>query len=235
MIKQNIITLLILTFFLTNVTAQSINQLDAKGERHGLWKKNFEKTNEPKYEGTFEHGKEVGTFKFYKLVDGKAKLSATREFLPDSDNINVKFFTSKGKVVSEGMMKDKLFIGKWIYYQNKSKGILMTENYNPQGVLEGEKLVYYENGQLAEKSIYVNGAIDGISMWYSEKGLVVKEFSYNKGELHGMSKYYDKDGKLLAEGLYRNDKKHGIWKYYENGEFTEEKDYTVYSKNPKKQ
>jgi len=235
MIKQNIITILTLTLILTNVSAQTINQLDDKGERHGYWKKNFENTDQPKYEGTFEHGKEVGTFKFYKLVGGKSKLSATREFLPDSDKINVKFFSSKGKLISEGMMNDKLFIGKWIYYHNKNDGILMTEYYNDKGVLEGEKLVYYENGQMAEKSIYVNGEIDGISTWYSENGKVLKEFTYKNGLLHGMAKYYDKDGVMLAEGVYKNDKKHGIWKYFENGKLSEEKDYTIYSKNPKKQ
>ena len=235
MIKQNIITILTLTLILTNVSAQTVNQLDDKGERHGYWKKNFDNTDQPKYEGTFEHGKEVGTFKFYKLVEGKSKLSATREFLPDSDKINVKFFSSKGKLISEGMMNDKLFIGKWIYYHNKNDGILMTENYNDKGVLEGEKLVYYENGQMAEKSVYVNGEIDGISTWYSENGKVLKEFTYKNGLLHGMAKYYDKDGVMLAEGVYKNDKKHGIWKYYENGKLSEEKDYTIYSKNPKKQ
>lgn len=219
----------------TVLSAQDINQLDEKGERHGLWKKNFEKTDQPKYEGKFDHGQEIGTFKFYKLVEGKSKLSATREFLPDSDNINVKFFSSKGKLISEGMMKDKIYIGKWVYYQNKSKGILMTENYNDKGILEGEKLVYYENGKVAEKAIYVNGNIDGTSLWYSEKGIVLKEFTYKDGELHGIAKYYDSDGKMLAEGSYRNDKKYGTWKYYENGEFKEEKDYTIYSKNPKKQ
>ena len=50
-----------------------------------------------------------------------------------------------------------------------------------------------------------------------------------------MSKYYDSDGKMLAEGAYRNDQKHGIWKFYEKGVLTEEKDFTVYSKNPMKQ
>jgi len=219
----------------TVLSAQDINQLDEKGERHGLWKKNFEKTDQPKYEGKFDHGQEIGTFKFYKLVEGKSKLSATREFLPDSDNINVKFFSSKGKLISEGMMKDKIYIGKWVYYQNKSKGILMTENYNDKGILEGEKLVYYENGKVAEKAIYVNGNIDGTSLWYSEKGIVLKEFTYKDGELHGIAKYYDSDGKMLAEGSYRNDKKYGTWNYYENGELKEEKDYTIYSKNPKKQ
>lgn len=235
MIKQNILLLLILTLTLTHASGQTVNQLDAKGERHGFWKNNFEKTDQPKYEGTFEHGKEVGTFKFYKLVDGKSKLSATREFLPDSDKINVKFYSSKGKLISEGMMVDKLFNGKWVYFQNKVDGVLMTEHYNEQGVLEGEKLVYYENGKIAEKSNYVNGEIDGISVWYSDKGILLKEFTYINGELHGMAKYYDNEGKMLAEGLYRNDKKHGIWKYYENGQLTDEKDFTTFSKNPKKQ
>ena len=235
MIKQNIVTFLFLTFFLTNVTAQDINQIDAKGERHGLWKKNFEGSDQPRYEGVFEHGREVGTFKFYKLVDGKSKLSATREFLPNSTKIQVKFYSSTGKLISEGMMDDKLFIGRWTYYQNKTKGILSTEEYNDKGQLHGDKLVYYENGKLAEKSTYVNGEIDGVSTWYSDNGTIVKEFTYKNGLLHGPSKYYNAKGQLLAEGSYKNDQKHGIWKYYENGKFTEEKDFTTYSKNPIKQ
>jgi len=227
-------TIVVFTFTLLGF-AQQANQLDANGQRHGFWKKNFDNTTQPKYEGTFEHGKEVGTFKFYKLVDGKSKLSATREFLPDSDLIIVKFFSSKGKPISEGMMKGKLFVGKWTYYHNKTKGVMMTENFNDNGLLEGEKLVYYENGQVAEKSNYTNGLIDGVSYWYSQNGKILKELHYNRGELHGDAKYYDNQGTLLAEGTYKNDKKHGIWKYYENGKLVEEKDYTVRSKNPYKQ
>lgn len=234
MIKQKYTAFCILIFILTNVSAQ-VNQFDEKGERHGAWKKTFENTDQTKYEGFFERGKEVGTFKFYKLVAGKSALSATREFLPNSEMINVKFFSSRGKLISEGMMRDKLFFGKWIYYHNKVKGIMMTEHYNDSGVLDGEKLVYYENGQVAEKAVYVNGLIDGISIWFSPNGKILKEFTYDNGQLHGMAKYYDITGQLLVEGAYQNDKKHGIWKYYDNGNFTEEKDYTTYSKNPKKQ
>ncbi len=233
--KQNIFIIVILTLFLTPVYGQTVNLIDENGRRDGVWKVNFDTTDQPKYEGKFEHGKEIGTFKFYKLVEGKSKLSATREFTVNSDKIKVQFFSSKGKLISEGMMNDKLYIGKWIFYQNKTDGILMIENYSDKGVLEGEKLVFYENNQMAEKSIYVNGEIDGTSMWYSPEGKVLKEFTYKHGLLHGMAKYYDKDGQLLAEGEYKNDKKHGIWKYYEKGELTEEKDFTTYSKNPKKQ
>lgn len=214
---------------------EALNQLDDKGLRHGFWKKNFDKTKQPRYEGTFEHGKEVGLFKFYTLDRHKSVLSATREFSKDHDTIKVKFFSSKGKVISEGQMIGKNFIGKWIYYHNKTNAIMTVENYNSQGLLQGEKLVYYETGKLAEASYYNNGKIDGISKWFSKEGVVLKEFTYKDDELHGVSKYYNGDGQLLAEGAYKNDQKHGIWKFYENGILKEEKDFTVRSKNPKKQ
>ncbi|MGC1631833.1 MAG: toxin-antitoxin system YwqK family antitoxin [Gelidibacter sp.] len=236
MIKQNVILGLFLTLFLTPMLAQDvINQLDSKGKRHGLWRKDFDNTTQPRYEGVFEHGKEVGLFKFYKMDGKKSVLSATREFSVDNNNIIVKFYSSKGKLISEGQMVGKLFIGKWVYYHNKTNGILIVEHYNDHGQLDGERLVYYPKGQLAEQAIYENGKQNGNSKVFSENGVLIKDFLYKDDMLDGMAKYYNAAGQLLAEGVYRNDKKHGIWKYYENGVLTEEKDFTVYSKNPGKQ
>lgn len=236
MIKLKLLWSLLLSVFFTVMSAQNVqNQFDANGERHGEWRKTFDNTDQPRYEGTFNHGKEVGVFKFYKLDKGKSVLSATREFLPDSDDILVKFYSSKGKLISEGKMTNKLFVGKWVYYHNKTNELMTVEYYNGKGQLEGERLVYYPNGQMAEQSYYANGKKDGISKVFSEKGVLIKEFTYKDDLLHGMSKYFDGNGKMLAEGTYRNDQKYGIWKYYENGVLTEEKDFTVHSKNPKKQ
>ncbi|MGM5470758.1 toxin-antitoxin system YwqK family antitoxin [Flavobacteriaceae bacterium LMO-SS05] len=219
----------------TAIAAQTINQFDANGERHGLWKKNFDKTNQPRYEGEFTHGKEIGIFKFYKLIDKKSVLSATKEF-NEKDNIAlVKFFSSTGKLISEGKMDTKAFVGKWTYYHHKTKAVMSTENYNDKGQLDGEKLVYYENGQLAEASNYVNGKMEGASIWYSEKGVVLKEFLYENDELHGLSKYFDNTGQLIAEGAYKRGQKHGIWKYYTNGKLTEEKNFDLINGNSKKQ
>ncbi|MBJ7879286.1 toxin-antitoxin system YwqK family antitoxin [Gelidibacter salicanalis] len=236
MSNQNILFTVVLTLFLTAVHAQEkVNQYDAKGERHGIWKKNYEGLDQPRYEGTFQHGKEVGQFKFYKLDKNKSVLSATREFNLDNGDISVKFFSSKGKLISEGHMVDTLFVGKWVYYHNKTKAVMTVEHYNTNGQLEGERMVYYETGQMAEHSTYNNGRIEGISKIFSDKGVVIKEFTYKDDRLDGMSKYYNGDGQLLAEGAYRKDQKYGIWKFYDNGILTEEKDYTVYSKNPMKQ
>jgi len=227
---------LLILFLTSTVTfAQDINQLDANGERHGFWKKNFDKTDQPRYEGEFNHGKEIGIFKFYKLIDNKSVLSATKEFNENDGLASVKFFSSTGKLISEGKMDGKAFIGKWTYYHNKTNAVMSTENYNDKGELDGEKLVYYENGQLAEKSIYVNGKQEGLSTWYSETGVIIKEFIYENDELNGMSKYYDNKGQLIAEGVYKRGQKHGIWKYYTDGKLTEEKDFTLISNHSKKQ
>lgn len=236
MIKQNILSVFFLTLFLTPTFAQTlINQLDNEGKRHGEWRKDFDDTAQPRYEGVFNHGKEVGLFKFYKLDGNKSVLSATREFSDHDDSILVKFFSSKGKLISEGQMMGKSFVGKWVYYHNKTKGIMTIEHFNKEGQLQGEKVVYYPKGQLAEQSNYINGKQNGVSTIYSENGAIIKEFIYKDDMLDGMSKYYNADGQLLAEGAYKNDKKHGLWKYYENGVLTEEKDFTTYSKNPIKQ
>ncbi len=223
----------ILFFATTLSVAQDFNQLDDQGKRHGFWKKNYENTDQPRYEGEFKHGKEIGVFKFYKLVDKKSVLSATKEFNENDQIAVVKFFSSTGKLISEGKMDDKLFIGKWTYYHNKTNAVMSTENYNDKGQLHGEKVVYYENGQVAEKSNFINGKQEGLSTWYSEKAVVLKEFLYENDELHGMSKYYDSNGQLIAEGVYKRGQKHGVWKYYTDGKLTEEKNFSL-KYNPNK-
>lgn len=209
--------------------------MDDDGERHGVWSKNYPNTDQIRYEGQFDHGKETGLFKYYTLDKGKSVLSATKEFDPDTGIAKVKFISAKGKLISEGEMNGKLYMGKWVYYHNKSNAVMSTETYNENGNLEGEKLVFYEDGQIAEKVFYRDGKIEGVNTWYSENGKVLKEFVYKDDELHGISKFYNGDGVLVTEGEYRNGQKHGIWKYYEDGKLKEEKDFTIKTKNPFKQ
>ncbi|MFD1615084.1 toxin-antitoxin system YwqK family antitoxin [Gelatiniphilus marinus] len=213
--------------FITPLTfAQNINQFDANGKRHGIWKKTFEGTNVLRYQGEFYHGKEIGLFKFYKNIRKKPVLTATKQFNKTDNIAYVTFLSSKGKIISEGEMNGKTYIGLWKYYQNRNDNLLILEHYNNAGQLDGERFVYYENGQIAEKQVYKNGKLHGKSVWYSEKHVVLKEFIYENGELHGASKYYNPKGELIAEGQYKNGKKNGIWRYYENGKLINEKDFT---------
>lgn len=227
----------IFIFILTLVSSASFaqgtyNQFDVDGKRHGNWRKFFHKTKQLRYEGQFNHGKEVDTFKFYTLNKGKSVLSAIKVFSLTSDEATVTFLSSKGKMISKGQMKGKLYIGKWTYYHNKSDAIMSQEYYNDMGMLDGEKLVFYPNGTKAEKSNYTNGKLNGSSIWYAINGKVLKDFTYENDELNGISKYYDADGHIKAEGVYRKGLKHGVWNYYENGKLVKSKDHTKKSKNP---
>ena len=216
------------------VSAQEINQFDANGKRHGKWKKNFDDTEVVRYEGEFFHGKEIGLFKFYKYIKKKAVLSATKEFNEHDNIAYVTFLASSGKVISEGKMRGKTYIGTWKYYQRRNDKLLTIEHYTENGILDGERIVYYENGQIAEKQFYKLGRLEGESVWYSERNVVLKQFVYVDGELHGEAKFYTPKGELFTEGQYKRDKKHGIWKYYEDGELIDEKDFTYKPKYIKK-
>lgn len=225
---------LIYIFTLLSVTlsAQEFNQYNAQGKRHGKWKKNFKNTDKLRYEGEFKNGKEVGVFKFYKLIGGKSVLTATKQFNPQNNITEVTFLASNGKVISKGQMNAKKYIGDWVYYHNNSDKIMMTEHYNSQGNLEGEKINYYKSGVPAEKEYYKNGKREGKLISYAENGKVKSEFIYENDELHGPFKSYDKNGQVEIDGQYFRDKKKGVWKYYKNGKLQKEKDFTVYSKNP---
>lgn len=219
-----IVTFTLLLVF--SVSAQTINQLDENGKQHGVWKKNFEGTNILRFEGQFNHGKEIRLFKFYQNINNKAVLAATREFLEPGTKANVKFFASTGKLISEGHMNGKIYVGEWKYYQKDSDKLLVLEHFDTSGNLTGERFIYYNTGQVSQKDNYKNGKLDGTSVLYSEGNVIIQEYTYVNGELHGLSKSYDLKGQLVTEGFYKNDQKDGLWKYYENGKLSEEKNVT---------
>ncbi len=226
----------VICFMSITVNSQEINQFDNDNKRHGVWRKTFKGTNQVRYEGQFEHGRETGEFKFYKLYKNKSVLSATKLFHDKTSQVAVKFYTSRGKLISEGSMIGKIHIGKWIYYHKNSSKIMTSETYDNRGLLQGDQLVYYDNGVLAEKTYFLNGKKEGVSEVFSLKGVVLKHLNYANDTLHGLSKSYNGKGELLSEGQFKKGKKTGVWLYYNNKKLINKKDFTYYSKfqKPKK-
>ncbi|WP_106794361.1 toxin-antitoxin system YwqK family antitoxin [Aquimarina sp. Aq78] len=208
-----------------SVLGQKYNAYDANGKRHGKWQKKYEGSDQLRYEGTFDHGKEMGKFKFYKPINGEFP-TAIKTFSKNNDTVNVKYFTQKGKVISLGQMIGKDRIGLWKYYHNESDKIMMTEQYQ-FGKLNGEQLTYFENGQLTERASYVDGKQNGKRIMYSDTGVIIKEFTYENDQLHGVTKYYDISGVLIIEGSYKRGRKDGIWNYYKDGKLSEQKLFPV--------
>ncbi|QNK78799.1 toxin-antitoxin system YwqK family antitoxin [Winogradskyella undariae] len=236
MIKQNICVLFILTLFLTSAYAQnSVNQLDNNGKRHGLWSKDYHQTDQKRYEGVFKHGKEIDSFKFYTLSAGKSVLSAVKVFNEKDSIADVTFLASNKKVISKGQMNGKRFVGEWIFYHKNSSAKMIVENYNDQGLLSGERFVYYLNGGLAESAHYKNGTLDGEAKWFSEQNKLLRDTYYKNDKLEGRTSYYDADGNLTSEGIYIKNQKQGVWKYYKDGKKTKEIDHTTQTVISKKE
>ena len=120
--------LLLILFFSSSIFAQETNKLDEKGLKHGLWKVTFEESKRPRYEGTFEHGKEVGLFKFFD--DTKAgTVIATREFNPKDNSCYTIFYNQNKNKVSEGKLINKEYVGVWKYYHEE--GEIQYDNHHP--------------------------------------------------------------------------------------------------------
>lgn len=219
-----------------STTAQDINKLDSQGKKHGIWKGVYAESKRPRYEGTFEHGKEVGTFKFFD--DTKAgTVVATREFKPDGSAYTTFFKDGKFKV-SEGKEVNKLYEGEWKYYHENLPDIMTIEHYK-SGKLHGKRTVYYRGSgvkgeeNIAEESNYANGLREGNYKSYNLKGAVLEDSNYKNGQLDGPAVYNDPQGKLVSRGTFKNGQKVGTWEFYENGKLVKKDNMNVIKKRKK--
>jgi len=154
-------------------------------------------------------------------------LSAIKVFNEKDSIADVTFLASTKKVISEGKMNGKRFIGTWTFYHKNSSAKMIVENYNENGLLEGERFVYFKNGLVAESAHYKNGLLHGESKWFSEKNVLLRHTHYKDDHLEGKTINYDANGNITSEGNYIKSQKKGIWKYYKDGELTKKIDHTT--------
>ncbi len=222
--KKIIIFIFSVFFLFGSVFGQEINQVNEKGERVGVWEKKY--NNERiRYTGQFENGKEVGVFKFYSAADSEFPI-AIKTFDAKSDLVQVKYFTIKGLLESEGKIKGKDRIGKWLYYHKDGKNKMIEENYK-NGVLNGEYKIFYVNGKLTKLAHYKDGLLEGNSKKYSQEGVLIEDLNYIKNVLNGSAAFYEINGNLKQKGVYEDDLKVGIWEFYTDGELSKTKEIIV--------
>jgi len=107
----------------------------------------------------------------------------------------------EGKLVSEKASRNQAPVGTWKYYWPDGKTVKIKEEYE-NGLLNGTRLVYYQNG---EKQV---------------------DETYQFGMVTGLVKNYYEDGKLLSESYYRGNRQHSLYtSYYPNGKIKEQGDW----------
>jgi antitoxin component YwqK of YwqJK toxin-antitoxin module len=207
--------LIFLVFTSFSLLAQDFNKIDANGNKHGFWKGFYEESKRPRYEGTFDHGKEIGLFKFFD--DTKAgTIIATREFNKNDNSCYTIFYNQKNNKVSEGKVVNKNFDGEWKYYHEDSPAI-MTIEYYKNGKLTGVRKVFYKSGKIAEEKTYKDGIKNGIYKKYAENDVVLEETIYVNGEYDGLAIFRTPENTIAGIGFFKNGKKVGMWKILEKG------------------
>jgi antitoxin component YwqK of YwqJK toxin-antitoxin module len=212
---RRIIVFLVSLLFSVLHAQNEYNKLDAKGLKHGIWKGVYEESKRPRYQGTFEHGKEVGVFQFFDDTQ-KGDVIATREFNSKDNSAYTIFFDQNKNKVSEGKVINKLFEGEWKYYHFASPAVMTTENYK-NGKLEGVRTVYFLNGKVAEQITYVNNQKQGAYKKYTENGIVLEESFFKNNEYDGIAIFRNDSGTVVAKGMFTKGLKTGIWEVLENG------------------
>ncbi len=212
---RSIIVFLVSLLFSVLPAQNEYNKLDAKGLKHGFWKGVYEESKRPRYQGTFEHGKEVGVFQFFDDTQ-KGDVIATREFNPKDNSAYTIFYDQNKNKVSEGRVVNKLFEGEWKYYHYASPAVMTTENYK-NGKLEGVRTVYFLNGKVAEQINYVNNLKQGAYKKYTESGIVLEESFFKNNEYDGLAIFRNDSGTVVAKGMFTKGLKTGIWEVLENG------------------
>ena len=222
------------TFF--SFAQTEFNQVDEKGLKNGIWKGFFEESKRLRYQGTFVHGKEIGTFNYYDDTK-EASLIGVRVFDIKENSVYTTFYDQKKNIVSEGKSVNKLKEGNWKYYHEASKELMTLEIYK-FGKLEGLRTVYYKNGKIAEEINYKNGIKVGLYKKLTETGIVLETVSYKNNEYNGLAVYKDPENNIVTQGLFKNGKKIGIWKFYKSGKFESQTNFNFqgkkFTKNNKK-
>jgi antitoxin component YwqK of YwqJK toxin-antitoxin module len=216
--KKIIVGLLFLNAVL--VSAQDFNKTDANGKKDGVWKGTYEVSKRPRYEGTFDHGKETGVFKFFDDTK-KGDVIATRDFTANDGSSYTIFYDQNKNKVSEGKEIGKSREGEWKYYHKASKVLMTLENYK-NGKLQGLRTVYYPNSKIAEETNYVNGSKEGIYKKYGQNGTLLEQTTYKNNEYNGEAVFYDADGVVASKGKFVKGKKANMWQFYLKGKLTKE-------------
>ena len=94
------------------------------------------------------------------------------------------------------------------------------------GKKEGSWLTYFENGQLKEKSNFIEGAKDGLEVRYFKNGILSANINFKNGIRDGSWITYYTNGQLYYEGNYKNGERDGSWVFYfDNGQLMSKGEY----------
>ena len=165
----------------------------------------YYKNGQIKVQGNNKDGKRDGEFKAF-LRNGKSAGSV---------------FYKDGKIIKSTLvkaMKDNASFSP-ISYANydldtsysiggvnfPNKLLKRYRMYDKKGVLNGNSISYYEEGNIQSIFPYKNNLIEGLVIRYYENGNIKEEVNYKSDKMNGEAKSYDENGKLNGRTIFKDD------------------------------
>jgi len=160
--------------FSSSRAADSVNQLDAKGNRQGFWTITGTIARDVKYpgngrveEGSYIDGRKVGVWKRFWP---SGKLRSEINYSSGLPSGNYTLFYENGKPEETGNWKYGRYTGtfKRFYPNGKIQQVL---NYNADGWADGLQQHYYDDGSVAMTCAMSAGKEQGQLTWFEPRGV----------------------------------------------------------------
>jgi antitoxin component YwqK of YwqJK toxin-antitoxin module len=118
------------------------------------------------------------------------------------EGVFLKFDQKKGFVSQQEYFKNGQLNGLKVEYSKANKPQSKI-NYK-DGVIDGKKTLYYDNGKMQEDSQYKNGKKTGLSKWFDQNNKLIAIYSYKDGNFNGANKTFYSNGNVQKEETYTN-------------------------------
>lgn len=117
----------------------------------------------------------------------------------------VKTFNEEGLVESEATFENDALVGLirlYAYYSNGALKEVYTTTID--GVLSGQKRIYFNDGMLAAEENYVDGKLDGKRRTYYDNGFLEKAQTWRRGFQVGEERVFFPNGKRKEENQFND-------------------------------
>lgn len=185
---------------------ESINYF--MGETHGVRVEINPETGTKIFSGQYEYGKRNGPSYFYSE---KGELQIVRYFI-NGVLTSYSYEDKNGELVKPIILTGADWDIK-AYYKN---GQISRQYKVKNGELNGEYVVYFSNGKIAEKEYYEFGVSENETIYYWENGNIKRISHYKNDHLHGTYKEFYANGKVKEEAEYLNGDRVGKQSFYDN-------------------
>lgn len=204
-----VLSFVLISFSLFSQT-DSLNRFDAKGLKHGKWKK--VDAGKLVYQGQFNHGNPTGTFTYY-YDDGKTVKNISN-FYANGKVTYVTSYYHAGKMSSYGKYVNQQKDSIWVYFSDNDFKIA-EEGYK-LGVKHGAWRQYDPaTGKILEEINWKNGKQHGLMQAWTLNGKNRYQINYKDGKADGPYFACYPSGNIYERGIYKNSLKDSITTYYD--------------------